>query len=153
MDNIKQTIESVFCIKDIAEKKRTTRYIIARGLYIKILREKGTSLESIGNKLNLLHPAIINSLKKFDGLIECYPEYKSFVQEVYSVIRNEFTLSNQIEIKLNEIDEIIKTSQNLFDPNKSPDDYKLNKLESLRNVLTQAEYKLSDYKESLTETE
>lgn len=153
MDNIKQTIESVFYINDISEKNRTIKYIIARGLYIKILSEKGISIKTICDNVKLDNSTVRNSMKKFDGLIDSYPEYKSFIQEVYAVIQNEFALSNQIEIKLDEIDEIIKSSEKLFDPDKSPDDYKLNKLDALRRVLIQAEYKLSNYKESLREAE
>jgi hypothetical protein len=69
---LKTILKDVFDV-DIDEKSRAAKYVFARAVYVKVLRENGHSLQDIGNSINKNHATIINCEKKFKSIIDYYP--------------------------------------------------------------------------------
>lgn len=94
MTLIEQKKELIKAIKevtgvDLKTKTRKYRFIEARMLYYKILRDNGFTLSEIGNTLNKNHATVLHSLNTFDTIISIDKDLKDKYKMVKRLIEPE----------------------------------------------------------------
>jgi hypothetical protein len=115
---LKQIVSEVFDV-DILDKRRIRKVVDARGVYSKILKDKGFTLVFIGQSLNKDHSTIINCLNNTEFFIE----HDKNIKQKYYICLSKFhqalgiteldTLSDLSEYQLKK--EIIKLRLELTD--------------------------------------
>jgi hypothetical protein len=115
---LKQIVSEIFDV-DILDKRRIRNVVDARGVYSKILKDKGFTLVFIGQSLNKDHSTIINCLNNTEFFIE----HDNNIKQKYYICLSRFhqalgiteldTLSDLSEYQLKK--EIIKLRLELRD--------------------------------------
>ena len=150
LDILQKKIEEVFDIEDLFNKTRKENYIVARSVFFTVAKRKRTYLH-LQDAYNVDHSTIHNSISKFDSYYTYYINYKYMIEEVLDFVKDPVSINTKIAKKLDEILELISECRKNFDPNKSPDDYKLHKLIVLANTINKSESCLEAFNEALGE--
>jgi DNA-binding transcriptional MerR regulator len=80
-DKVRKAIQKVTRV-DIQEKTRRYEIIESRMIYYKILRDKGFTLQEIGDSLEKNHATVLHSLKVFDDIVGIDKDLKRKYYEV-----------------------------------------------------------------------
>lgn len=80
-EKVRKAIQKVTRV-DIQEKTRRYEIIESRMIYYKILRDKGFTLQEIGDSLEKNHATVLHSLKVFDDIVGIDKDLKRKYYEV-----------------------------------------------------------------------
>jgi hypothetical protein len=110
MEN-KELLNEVIAKYEVNTKSRKRDKVYARFVISKYLRNKGWSLQKIGEELNRDHSSIVYALKQFD-ILKNEMDFK----HIYSVIlrdleETEFTIDNPL---ITEVEERVLKCENYF---------------------------------------
>lgn len=117
-ENIKLIVERITGVSDISKVTRIKSHILARAVYVKILRDlTDMSLVKIGQTINKDHASVIHSLKNFDvyykskGFVKNYQEAKSLSLK-YLEVDSDVDVEKEIQLEdLKEQFKILKNSK------------------------------------------
>lgn len=99
-DSLKTLIDTLYGI-NIMRTSRERKIVDARFIYAKILRERGYTLQSIGNSLKKDHTTILHYITQSDNLMK----YDNLFAEKYTTCKSYFLRDNPIYSKeMKEID-------------------------------------------------
>ncbi len=86
LNQIRNAVENLTGIKDITVKTRKMEYVISRGIYCKLSRDKtNCSYEKISKVLDMDRVSVLNMLKKTDELLRLKPYYNEIYKELGSI--------------------------------------------------------------------
>jgi hypothetical protein len=153
MECLKKIIEDIFGLDDMMSNSRERKYIDARMIYSKILKDRGHTLTSIGRSLNKDHATILHHVVRSEYLIKQEePLHRKYLsaraeflcdREVFyknpsqrDMINRINSLTNQLEVYINERERVLIQENN----------YK-----RLRGIIKLLSEKLPEGKESLAE--
>lgn len=95
MTALKKIIEDVFGIEDMMNNTKQRKYVDARMVYSKILKDRGHTFVAIGASLDKDHATIIHHVVKFDYIAK----FDSELRDKYLRARSEFLCERDVFYK------------------------------------------------------